>query len=88
LDKDTNLQRDAMITRQALEQYMVNKDNQWTLESPTRTLKTGSLSVSTATSMDIWQRNAKQRRRNKRLENASNVTRKNILPKIAKGNKR
>ena len=47
-----------MITRQAPEQHMVDEDNQWTLESPMRTLKTGSLSASTVTSIDIWQRNA------------------------------
>ena len=76
-----------MITKQAPEQHMVDEDNQWTLESPMRTLKMGSLSTSTATSMDIWQRNAEQRRRNKRLEHASNMTRKDILPNIAKENK-
>ena len=47
-----------------------------------------SLSASTATSIDIWQRNAEQRRRNERLENALNATKKDISPKIAKGNKR
>ena len=46
-------QRDATITRQASEQHMVDKDNQWTLESPIRTLKTGSPSTSTATNMGI-----------------------------------
>ena len=52
-----------------------------------RTLKMESLSASTVTSIDIWQRNAKQRRRNKKLEHASNATGKDILPKIAKKNK-
>jgi len=47
----------------------------------------GSLSASTAISTDIWQRNAEQRRRNKKPEYASNVTRKNILPEIAKESK-
>jgi len=82
-----SLQRDAMITRQVPEQRMVDENNQWTLESSTRTLKTGSLSVSIVTSMDIWQRNAEQKRRNKKSEHASNVTKKDILPKIVKGNK-
>ena len=54
---------------------------------PMRTLKMESLSASTTTSTNIWQRNAKQRRRNKRLEHASNVTGKDISPKIAKRNK-
>ncbi len=59
----------------------------WTLKSPTRTLKTGSLSVSTTTSIDIWQRNARQRRRNEKSKHASNVTKKDTLLKITKGNK-
>ena len=82
-----NLQRDVTITRQTPEQHMVNEDNQWTLERLTRTLKMGSLSALTVTSTDIWQRNAEQRRRNKRLEHASNATGKDILLKIAKRNK-
>jgi len=57
------------------------------LERPTRTLKMESLSASTTTSMDIWQINAEQKRRNKRLEHASNATGKDILPKITKRNK-
>jgi len=57
------------------------------LESPTRTLKTRSLSASTATSTDIWQRNAEQRRRNEKPEHASNVTKKDISPEIAKKSK-
>ena len=51
-------QKDAMIIRQVLELHTVDRDNQWTLEGPTRTLKTGSPSASTATNMSIWQRNA------------------------------
>ena len=60
---------------------------QWTLESPMRTLKMRSLNALTATSMDIWQRNAKQKRRNEKPEHASNVTKKDTLPKIVKENK-
>jgi len=45
-------QKDATITRQALEQYIEDKNNQWILESPTITSKTRSLSASTVTSMD------------------------------------
>ena len=37
--------------------------------------------------MDIWQRNAKQKRRNEKPEYASNVTKKDTLPKIVKENK-
>ena len=50
----------------------------WTLESPTTTSKMGSLSASTAISMDIWQRNAKQRRKNERPKHVLNVTKKDI----------
>jgi len=57
------------------------------LESPTTTSKTGSLSASTATNMDIWPRNAEQRRKNKRPEHVLNVTKKNISPEIAKESK-
>ncbi len=76
-----------MITRQAPEQHMEDKDNQWTLKSPMITSKTGSLNASTVTSTDIWQRNAKQRRKNKRPEHALNVTRKDISPETAKESK-
>jgi len=54
------------------------------LESPTTISKTESLSVSTATSMDIWPRNAERRRKNKRPEYVLNATKKSILPEIAK----
>jgi len=66
---------------------MKDEDNQWTLESPMITSKTGSLSISTVISTDIWQRNAKQRRKNERPGHASNVIRKDILQKIAKGSR-
>ena len=37
----------------------VDGDSQWTLEDPTRTLRMGSRSASTTTSINIWQRNAR-----------------------------
>jgi len=77
-----------MITRQALEQYTEEEDNQWILGSPTRTSKMGSSSASIATSMVIWQRNADQKRRNEKHKRVLNVTRRGILPKIVKGNRR
>jgi len=46
---------------------MEEEDNQWILESPTTISKMGSLSASIVTSTDIWQRNAEQRRRNKKI---------------------
>jgi len=61
---------------------MVDEDNQWTLESPMRTLKIGSLSASTA--INTWQKNADQRRKNAKLGNVSNVKKKNTSPKTAK----
>jgi len=77
-----NPQKNAMITRQVPEQCTVDEDNQWILESPTKTLKMESLSASTATSTDIWKRNAKQRRRNEKPKHALNITRKDTLSKI------
>jgi len=53
-----NPQKDAMTTRQALEQHTVDEDNQWTLEGPTRISKTRSLNASITTNMYTWQRNA------------------------------
>ena len=81
-----NLQRNDMITRQALEQHIEEEDNQWILGSPTRTLKMESPSASIVTNMDIWQKNADQRRRNRRHELVSNATRRGTLPRIVKGN--
>ena len=82
-----NPQRDDMITRQAPERYMEDEDNLWTLGNPTRTSKMESPSASIATSMVIWQRNADWKRRNKKHERVSNVTRRGTLPKIVKGNR-
>jgi len=81
-----NPQRDDMITRQTLEQHMEEENNQWILESPMRTSKTESTSASIITNMDIWQKNADQRRGNERHELVSNATRKGTLPKTVKGN--
>jgi len=58
---------------------MVDEDNQWTLESPTRTLKIESPSASTTTNTGIWQKNADRRRKNVKLGNVSNAKRKDIL---------
>ena len=66
---------------------MEEEDNQWTLESPTTTSKTGSLSASIAISMDIWQKNAEQKERNEKHEPVSNVTRRGISPKTIEGNR-
>jgi len=66
---------------------MVVEDNQWTLESPTTISKTGSLNASIATSMDTWQRNTDQRRRNEKHEHVLNMTRRGILPKTARGSR-
>jgi len=66
---------------------MEEGDNQWTLGSPTTTLKMGSRSASIATNMDIWRRNAEQRRKNETHELVSNVTRRSILPRIVKRNR-
>jgi len=51
------------------------------------TSKTESLSASTVTSIDTWQRNAEQRRKNEKPGHALNVTRKDISPETAKESK-
>jgi len=66
---------------------MENENNQWILESPMIISKTESPSASIATNTDIWQRNAKQIRKNERPEHASNVIRKDTLQKTAKESK-
>ena len=66
---------------------MEEEDNQWILGSPMTISKMRSLSASTATSTDIWQRNAKQKRRNEKHEYASNATRRGILLESAKANR-
>jgi len=66
---------------------MEEEDNQWILESPMTNSKMGSLSASIATNMDIWQRNAEQKRRNEKHEHVLNVTRRGILPRTAKGSR-
>jgi len=66
---------------------MKDKDNLWTLGSPMRTSRIGSPGASIATSIVIWQRNANQKRRNKKHEYVSNATRKGTLPKIIKENR-
>ena len=78
-----NPQKDDTITRQVPERHMEEGDNQWILESPTTTSKTGNLNASIITSMDIWQRNADQKRRNKKHECVLNAIRRDTLPKTA-----
>jgi len=77
-----------MTTRPALEQLIEDKDNQWTLGSPTIISIMGNPNASTATSTDTWQKNANQKRRNEKHEHVSNATRRGILPKITKKNRR
>jgi len=57
---------------------MEGKDSLWTLESPTTISRTESQSASIVTNMDIWQRNASQRKENKKCKLVSNVTRRDI----------
>ena len=67
---------------------MEEENNQWILESPMTTSKTGSLNTSIVTSTDIWQRNAKQRRKNGKHEHALNATRRGILLRTVKKSRR
>jgi len=50
--------------------------------------KMGSPNASTATSMATWQKNADWKRKNEKHEHVLNVTRRGILPKIVKENRR
>ena len=47
----------------------------------------GSQNASIATNTDIWQRNARQKRKNKTHELVSNATRKGTLPRTVKRNR-
>ena len=47
----------------------------------------GSQSASIITNTDIWQKNADQKRGNKKHKHVSNATRKNTLPRIVKENR-
>jgi len=80
-------QKDATITRQVWESYMVVEDSQWILESPMTISKMGSLSASIAISTDTWQRNADRKRRNEKHKCVLNATRRGTLPKTVKGNR-
>ena len=73
-----------MTTKREQKPPMVVEDNQWTSESPTITSKTGSLSASTVTSTDIWQKSAEQKRKNTKQGHVSNARRKDISPRTAK----
>ena len=76
-----------MITKWEQELPMVVEDNLWTLGSPTTISKMGSLNASTATNMDIWQKNANWRRKNMKQGPVLNAKRKGISPETAKTNR-
>ena len=63
---------------------MEDKDNLQTLGSPMTTLKKENTSALIATNIDIWQKNADRRRKNKKLRSVSNVKRKGILQRTVK----
>ena len=77
-------QKEDMTTRWGQEPHTAEEDNLWTLGSPMTTSKMGSLSTSTATSTDIWQRSVDQKRKNVKQGYVLNTRRKDILPKTAK----
>ena len=52
-----------------------------------RTSRMESQSASIITNTDTWQKNADRKRKNKKYERVLNMTRRGILPKIAKGNR-
>ena len=82
-----NPQRNKTITKQVPEQPTEKEYNPWTLGSQTRTSRMGSQSASIITNTDIWQKNADQKRGNKKHKHVSNATRKNTLPRIVKENR-
>jgi len=66
---------------------MEEEDNPWTLGSQMRTSRMESQSASIITNTDTWQNNVDRKRKNKKYEHVLNMTRRGILPKIAKGNR-
>jgi len=58
---------------------MEGKDSPWTLKRVMTILKMGSLSASTAISMATWLKNVEIRRKRKKSESVSSVTKKGIL---------
>ena len=83
-----NPQKDNKITKWIQEQHMEEGNSQRILGSPIITLKTESRSASIAINTDIWRRNAEQRRKNETHELVSNATRRGILPRTVKRNRR
>jgi len=81
-------QKEDMTTRRGQEPHTVEENNLWTLGSPMTTSKMGSLSASTATSTDTWQKNADRKRKNAKQGHVSNARRKDILPRTAKESRR
>ena len=81
-----SLQKDNKITRQVQEQHMESEDSPWTLESLTTISRMESQSTLIVINMDIWQRNADTKRRNKKYKLVSNVTRRGTLPKTVNKN--
>ena len=73
-----------MTTKLAPEQLMESENNQWILESPMIISRMGSSSALIATSMVIWQRNADQKRRNKKHKYVLNTIRRGTLPRTVK----
>ena len=69
------------------ERLIESEDNQWILGRPMIISRMGSISISIATSMVIWQRNANQKRKNKKHKHVLNTTRRGTLLKIVKGNR-
>ena len=82
-----SLQKDGKTTKRAPERHTEKGNNQWILERPMTTSRMGSQSASTVINMDTWQRNAEQRRKNKKQGCSSNVIKRDTLPGIAKASR-
>ena len=71
-----NLWKEDKIIKPVLKQLLEKEDNPWILESQTKTSRTRSQNASIVTNMNIWQKNADQKRKNKKYKHISNATRK------------
>ena len=71
-------QKNDKITKQVQERHTESEDSPWTLENPMTISRMENQSVSITTSMNIWQKNANQRRKKEKQGDVSSVTKKNI----------
>jgi len=71
-------QKNDKITRQVQEQHTESENSPWALENPMSILRIENQSVSIATSMNPWQKNANQRRKKEKQGDDSSAIKKDI----------